>query len=786
MTRITDYPSLPSPEPDDVLPIVDVSDTSQNPAGTTKQITVGDLAAGGDVTSVFGRTGEVTAQSGDYSAGEVTGAAPLASPAFTGTPTAPTAAALTDNTQIATTAYADAGTAVEKARAQAAEGNITNLGGVPVTVAPYTSPPASPAPGSLWYDQTNYALKQYNGAGFQPAEMGGPARGYRSPDITLLQKIWMGQSSGPFTYGGGGTGSNADTSTYAIGSQSVYITSSGSGTQSKISGSFGTALNMTGQCLVVWLRVDNLTSLLGGYPRLFLGDVGLTNCYWWKVYSSPTQPWALDGEWLRITLPFGSAQVTGSPSRASLAALTIQFYDNSAGTVTVHLGGVATMPEPQAFPNGVVSLCFDDGYLSQYQVSAPQMDAYGYRGTGYLICETVFNYSSGLYGNYMTEAMIQSLEAQNQWEFGSHAFTAANHNAGYVSIGDLAALADMRMAKLFLSNILGTRAPDHFAYPLGAFDAATVANAAATFGSGRSISSIGGFPDETFPPATLPRLRSYVLSEANGIAAVPGYITEAAANREWLILTTHDVQASGAAGNLQFSLAHFQAVLADIAASGMPVLPISEVLKLGETPAIPVSQLGDTIYAGGSYTAAPARLPGNTSSQQMFYSQAGTGTASAAPAWAVVPGQKLSQVIYAPASQTGVPVTTTTMAAFSSANLNTGSFTAPASGQVRVQVNFIGKATASGSWTAFGLAAHGTVSPIVCNEWNFEAPTADAMQLALDFTVPGLTPGASCNFDLVGCSSGTYTIYAVGTTSTTPNLAGTAQGAPVTITVMAD
>jgi hypothetical protein len=33
--------------------------------------------------------------------------APLASPALTGTPTAPTATALTDNTQVATTAYAD-------------------------------------------------------------------------------------------------------------------------------------------------------------------------------------------------------------------------------------------------------------------------------------------------------------------------------------------------------------------------------------------------------------------------------------------------------------------------------------------------------------------------------------------------------------------------------------------------------------------------------------------------------------------------------------------------------
>ena len=43
----------------------------------------------GAVTSVFGRTGAVVAASGDYSVAQVTGAAPLASPTFTGTPLVP-------------------------------------------------------------------------------------------------------------------------------------------------------------------------------------------------------------------------------------------------------------------------------------------------------------------------------------------------------------------------------------------------------------------------------------------------------------------------------------------------------------------------------------------------------------------------------------------------------------------------------------------------------------------------------------------------------------------------
>jgi hypothetical protein len=49
------------------------------------------------------------------------GGAPLASPALTGSPTAPTKPALTDNTDIATTGYTDAAVAVETSRAEAAE-----------------------------------------------------------------------------------------------------------------------------------------------------------------------------------------------------------------------------------------------------------------------------------------------------------------------------------------------------------------------------------------------------------------------------------------------------------------------------------------------------------------------------------------------------------------------------------------------------------------------------------------------------------------------------------------
>lgn len=57
------------------------------------------------VLSAFGRTGNVTAQSGDYTVAQITGAAPLASPTFTGTPAAPTPGTNINTTQMPTTEW---------------------------------------------------------------------------------------------------------------------------------------------------------------------------------------------------------------------------------------------------------------------------------------------------------------------------------------------------------------------------------------------------------------------------------------------------------------------------------------------------------------------------------------------------------------------------------------------------------------------------------------------------------------------------------------------------------
>lgn len=137
--------------------------------------------------------------------------------------------------------------------------------------------------------------------------------------------------------------------------------------------------------------------------------------------------------------------------------------------------------------------------------------------------------------------------------------------------------------------------------------------------------------------------------------------------------------------------------------------------------------------------------------------------------------------VYAPVSVTQVSVSTTTMAAFSSGNICTGSFTAPVSGTVVVEASFAMQISTGGNKIALGLAASGTVSPIVGQVATYVQPNGGSVNyFTVRFVVTGLTAGNSYNLDLVGCttSAGTATIFAAGNSATSLGNGG----APVIVT----
>lgn len=117
------------------LYIADSSSSKRDTFATRSWVLNNAPGGGGAVSSVFGRTGAVAATSGDYTVAQVTGAAPLASPTFTGTPAAPTASAGNNSIQVATTAYVDG--LASSANFTSTWTNTTNISSSTFSVASY-------------------------------------------------------------------------------------------------------------------------------------------------------------------------------------------------------------------------------------------------------------------------------------------------------------------------------------------------------------------------------------------------------------------------------------------------------------------------------------------------------------------------------------------------------------------------------------------------------------------------------------------------------------------------
>lgn len=215
-------------------------------------------------------------------------------------------------------------------------------------------------------------------------------------------------------------------------------------------------------------------------------------------------------------------------------------------------------------------------------------------------------------------------------------------------------------------------------------------------------------------------------------------------------------------------------------------LPNPTVVKTHLSSALPVAQGGT---GATTQQAAINALAGSTTAAQFLR---GTGTnvqmsAIQAGDLPIIAGDVLAQRTYAPGAQAAPTAATTTFSAFDSTNMQTGNFTAPSSGNVEVTVTLVATVSSSAAF-GFALAAHGTVSPIVANAWILvDSSGAIARPYAMPFTITGLTPGNTYNFDLLGVAASTFTltVLAIGTTSTTPTLSAGSRGGPVTFKVVA-
>lgn len=366
------------------------------------------------------------------------------------------------------------------------------------------------------------------------------------------------------TFSEGGSTNLSDTAAAYVGSQSVTRASNGAGGQSRLRWTGATARNYTDHQLRLVIRVDGIDH--AGAHMVYAGNNGLADHYVWNV-TGGTEVY-VDGQWREITLNFADASIVGSPNRVAITDYQVSYTDNSTGSVKFSIARVDAVPEPvREWPTGVCSFSFDDSFSTQTH-AIRSMARYDMRGTLYTIAEAV--------GKPWALTVAQLREAQDDrgWEIASHAATNANHDRYLPALTPQELDVELRTLKEWMVRN-GFHAVNHFCYPGGRYNAGVIEAVRRYFpASGRSTF---GRQLESAPAAAKHQLRSWTLGPGMTLTAAKERVDKAKAGRGWIHFYGHKFTELGTGGG-EWSMSNFTELVNYVQASGMPVLPVGEVL----------------------------------------------------------------------------------------------------------------------------------------------------------------------------------------------------------------
>jgi peptidoglycan/xylan/chitin deacetylase (PgdA/CDA1 family) len=242
------------------------------------------------------------------------------------------------------------------------------------------------------------------------------------------------------------------------------------------------------------------------------------------------------------------------------------------------VGKPAYAAATNATPAAKVSFTFDDGLASVINQAAPTLAAHGLSGTSYVITNCVgmtavpntCRANSG--AAYMTWQQIQTLQSTSKWEIGSH---TVDHKClasnGSIDPGDCQAgtltpaQVDTELSQsrsvLASHGIIATS----FAPPYGDYNNAVLAQVAKYYATMRGFQDVS---DNVWP------YNEYLLNDVpvretvDTVASIEAKVDRAIANKQWLVLTFHDIVAnpSQRPDDYQYGTAELDQVAAYVAA----------------------------------------------------------------------------------------------------------------------------------------------------------------------------------------------------------------------------
>lgn len=428
-------------------------------------------------------------------------------------------------------------------------------------------------------------------------------QGALGPNVGRNKGPRWGQPSAVITHaqvGHGWTASNwsgfnlNDTSDFVHGSQVMTGNSFGSASQfSTFTKTGATAVDLTGKMLRVWVKIDATSNPVNlkllNLRAAATGGLAGNNYLSWDLQPTALQAnntnanafWLPAGQWVPVALSPGDAFVTGAPTKTAIQEWRLVAQDNGT-VVTVHFGGIDVYPTVNtAYPNGVVTFCFDDSYAGQFQLARPLLAQFGYQATMFPIIDQIGN------GSSYTLAQLQLLQNELGWEVAPHASTLANHS-GYGSLSPSQIQADIA-ACLTWQQANGLRWSGAYAYPLGYFAGGQDATVEPLCDAARTIDSTLKY--ETFPLGQPLRLRSQAGVGGLGGIGVTTYTTATTgvldvlhANGGWDIITIHDVSAGTSTNINQISQADLTTLVTACNTKGIAVATMGDVLRTALNP----------------------------------------------------------------------------------------------------------------------------------------------------------------------------------------------------------
>ena len=195
---------------------------------------------------------------------------------------------------------------------------------------------------------------------------------------------------------------------------------------------------------------------------------------------------------------------------------------------------------PAPFTSPMVSVTFDDGWLNQYQNAVPILNQLGIPATFYIISDSSITTPDP---EYMNAADVLALHNAGN-EIASHTVHHCDLTGLQtddpqdcpLGITDTQINSELQDSQTTLQNLIGAPVTD-FAYPYGAYNPSTIANAQKYYQSQRTVNSGFNSKDSLDPT----QLKMYEVDSNITVGQVEAWIDGAIANHTWLILTYHEI-----------------------------------------------------------------------------------------------------------------------------------------------------------------------------------------------------------------------------------------------------